>query len=112
MAVLVAAPDDSTIEAGHRAAGAGDRPAASGLLHQATVAGGHFIENRIGDVPNVSVTQHASLSRLVTTAPTVIPWTQIAGTVALCALVALATASAATWSASRRPAIETVDIRE
>ncbi|MGW3209077.1 FtsX-like permease family protein [Streptomyces sp. NPDC001135] len=59
-----------------------------------------------------AVTQHASLSRLMTAAPTVIPWTQIGGTVAICALVALATASAATWSASRRPAIEAVDIRE
>jgi putative ABC transport system permease protein len=59
-----------------------------------------------------AVTQHASLSKLVTGAPTVIPWTQIWGTVALCALVALATASAATWSATRQRAMEAVGIRE
>ncbi|MEV5877468.1 FtsX-like permease family protein [Streptomyces sp. NPDC052101] len=35
-----------------------------------------------------AVTQHASLSRLGTAAPTVIPWTQIWGTVAICAVVA------------------------
>jgi putative ABC transport system permease protein len=59
-----------------------------------------------------AVTQHASLSRLVTAAPTVIPWTQIWGTIAICALVALATASAATWSATRLRVIEAVGIRE
>ncbi|WP_217546677.1 FtsX-like permease family protein [Streptomyces sp. GbtcB6] len=59
-----------------------------------------------------AVTQHASLSKLVTGAPTVIPWAQIWGTVALCALVALATASAATLSATRRRAIEAAGIRE
>ncbi len=59
-----------------------------------------------------AVTQHASLSRLVTAAPAVIPWTQIWGTVATCALVAPATASAATWSATRGRAIEAVGIRE
>lgn len=59
-----------------------------------------------------AVTQHASLSKLVTGAPTVIPWTQIWVTVALCALVALATASAATLSATHRRAIEGAGIRE
>ncbi|MGW0884671.1 FtsX-like permease family protein [Streptomyces sp. NPDC002671] len=59
-----------------------------------------------------AVTQHASLSKLVTGAPTVIPWTQIWGTVAICALVAVATASGATWRATRHRAIEAAGIRE
>ncbi|ARF81701.1 FtsX-like permease family protein [Kitasatospora aureofaciens] len=59
-----------------------------------------------------AATQHVSLNKLVTGAPTVIPWTQIGGTIALCALVALVTASAATWRATRRRAIEAAGIRE
>ncbi|MFI6155321.1 FtsX-like permease family protein [Kitasatospora sp. NPDC051170] len=52
-----------------------------------------------------AVTQHASLSRLVTDAPTVFPWAQLAGTVALCALVTLATAAGATGRAARQGAV-------
>ncbi|WP_406209488.1 ABC transporter permease [Kitasatospora sp. NBC_01560] len=59
-----------------------------------------------------AVTQHVSLSKLVTGAPTVIPWTRIGGTIALCALVTLVTASAATGRATRRRAIEVAGIRE
>ncbi|TWV32546.1 ABC transporter permease [Streptomyces misionensis] len=59
-----------------------------------------------------AVTQHASLSKLVTAAPTVIPGTQIGGTIALCALVILVTASQATARATRRRAIEAAGIRE
>ncbi|MFB7667766.1 FtsX-like permease family protein [Kitasatospora sp. NPDC056138] len=59
-----------------------------------------------------AVTQHASLSKLVTGAPTVIPWAQIGGTIALCALVTVVTASGATWWATRRRAIEAAGIRE
>ncbi|MFD8705068.1 FtsX-like permease family protein [Kitasatospora sp. NPDC059648] len=59
-----------------------------------------------------AVTQHVSLSRLVTGAPTVIPWTQIAGTIALCALVTVVTASQATGRATRQRAIEAAGIRE
>lgn len=59
-----------------------------------------------------AVTQHASLSKLVADAPAVIPWTQIWGTVAICALVTLATVSGTTWRATRRPAIEAAGIRE
>ncbi|MCW2916615.1 MAG: transporter permease [Actinomycetia bacterium] len=57
-----------------------------------------------------AVTQRASLSKLVATAPTVIPWTQIWETVAICALVTVATASGATCM--RRRAIEAAGIRE
>ncbi|MFF2194275.1 FtsX-like permease family protein [Streptomyces sp. NPDC058157] len=60
----------------------------------------------------VAVPQHASLNRVVTAAPTVIPWTRIGRTVALCALVTVVTASAATWRAPRRPATEAAGIRE
>ncbi|MFE9373003.1 hypothetical protein ACFYM2_24975 [Streptomyces sp. NPDC006711] len=56
--------------------------------------------------------QHVSLSKLVTGAPTVIPWTQIVGTIALCALVTTITAAAATGRATRRRAIEAAGIRE
>ncbi|KJY42758.1 hypothetical protein VR41_06460 [Streptomyces sp. NRRL B-1568] len=59
-----------------------------------------------------AVTQHVSLSKLVTGAPTVIPWTQIGGTIALCALVTVVTASGATGRATRRRAIEAAGIRE
>ncbi|MFI9320093.1 FtsX-like permease family protein [Kitasatospora aureofaciens] len=59
-----------------------------------------------------AVTQHVSLSRLVTGAPTVIPWTQIGGTIALCALVTVVTASGATGRATRRRAIEAAGLRE
>ncbi|WP_158714122.1 FtsX-like permease family protein [Kitasatospora aureofaciens] len=59
-----------------------------------------------------AVTQHVSLSRLVTGAPTVIPWTQIGGTIALCALVTVVTASGATGRATRQRAIEAAGIRE
>ncbi|MFE4976280.1 FtsX-like permease family protein [Kitasatospora sp. NPDC056651] len=59
-----------------------------------------------------AVTQHVSLSKLVTGAPTVIPWPQIGGTIALCALVTVVTASGATWRATRRRAIEAAGIRE
>ncbi|MDH6118904.1 FtsX-like permease family protein [Kitasatospora sp. GAS204B] len=58
-----------------------------------------------------AVTQHVSLSKLVAGAPTVIPWTQICGTVALCALVTLVTASGATGRATRQRAIEAAGIR-
>ncbi|MFJ9774292.1 FtsX-like permease family protein [Kitasatospora sp. NPDC101157] len=59
-----------------------------------------------------AATQHVSLSRLVTGAPTVIPWTRIEGTIALCALVTVVTASQATARATRRRAIEAAGIRE
>jgi putative ABC transport system permease protein len=59
-----------------------------------------------------AVTQHVSLSKLVTGAPTVIPLAQILGTVALCALVTVVTASGATWHATRRRAIEAAGILE
>ncbi|MFI2612121.1 FtsX-like permease family protein [Kitasatospora sp. NPDC018619] len=59
-----------------------------------------------------AVTQHVSLNKLVSGAPTVIPWAQIGGTIALCALVAVVTASGATWRATRRRAIEAAGIRE
>ncbi|MEV7978459.1 FtsX-like permease family protein [Streptomyces sp. NPDC086519] len=59
-----------------------------------------------------AVTQHVSLSKLVAGAPTVIPWTQIGGTIALCAFVSVVTASAATGRATRRRAIEAAGIRE
>jgi putative ABC transport system permease protein len=58
------------------------------------------------------VTQHLSLSKLVTDAPTVIPWTQIGETVALCALVTLVTASQATGRATRQRAIDAAGVRE
>ncbi|MER8062006.1 MULTISPECIES: ABC transporter permease [unclassified Streptomyces] len=59
-----------------------------------------------------AVTQHVSLSKLVTGAPTVFPWTQALGTVALCAVVTVVTASSATGRATRRRAIEAAGIRE
>ncbi|MFE3764977.1 FtsX-like permease family protein [Streptomyces sp. NPDC059104] len=59
-----------------------------------------------------AVTQHASLGRLVTGAPTVLPWTRIGGTVALCALVTVATAWQAARRATRRRAVEAAGIRE
>ncbi|MFJ9609602.1 FtsX-like permease family protein [Kitasatospora sp. NPDC101176] len=59
-----------------------------------------------------AVTQHVSLSRLATAPPTVIPWTQIGGTIALCALVTLVTALQATGRATRQWAIEAAGIRE
>ncbi|MFD0407209.1 FtsX-like permease family protein [Kitasatospora sp. NPDC127116] len=59
-----------------------------------------------------AVTQHASLSELVTSAPTVIPWTQVLGTVALCALVTVITAWGAASRATRFRAIEAAGIRE
>ncbi|MEV6297298.1 ABC transporter permease [Streptomyces sp. NPDC051896] len=59
-----------------------------------------------------AVTQHISLSKLVTGAPTVIPWAQVLATVALCALVTVVTASGATGRATRRRAIEAAGIRE
>ncbi|WP_051836959.1 FtsX-like permease family protein [Streptomyces sp. NRRL WC-3742] len=51
-----------------------------------------------------AATQHASLSRLVTDAPTVVPWAQLTATVALCALVTLVTASGAAGRAARQGA--------
>ncbi|MFF7617757.1 FtsX-like permease family protein [Streptomyces lavendulae] len=59
-----------------------------------------------------AVTQHASLSRLVTGAPTVIPWTPTVATVALCALVTVVTASRAARRATRRRAVEAAGVRE
>ncbi|MFF7142354.1 FtsX-like permease family protein [Streptomyces nodosus] len=59
-----------------------------------------------------AVTQHVSRSRLVAGAPTVFPWAQVLGTVALCALVTVVTASGATGRATRRRAIEAAGIRE
>ncbi|MEU2421198.1 hypothetical protein ABZ619_09195 [Streptomyces sp. NPDC007851] len=59
-----------------------------------------------------AVTQHASLSKLVTDAPMVVPWSRVFGTVAIRAVVAVPTASGATWRATRRRAIEAADIRE
>ncbi|MFJ9694561.1 FtsX-like permease family protein [Kitasatospora sp. NPDC101183] len=49
-----------------------------------------------------AVTQHASLGRLVAHAPTVLPWARLGETVALCALVTLATAAVATGRATGR----------
>ncbi|WP_157429691.1 FtsX-like permease family protein [Actinomadura oligospora] len=48
-----------------------------------------------------ALTQHASLTKLAPTAPTVIPWPQIAATTALCTLIALATATTTTWQSTR-----------
>ncbi|MFI9255501.1 FtsX-like permease family protein [Streptomyces sp. NPDC053069] len=59
-----------------------------------------------------AATQQVSLSKLVAGAPTVIPWAQLLGTIALCALVTVVTASGATWRATRRRAIEAAGIRE
>lgn len=59
-----------------------------------------------------AATQHVSLSKLVADAPTVIPWAQVLGTVTLCVLVTVVTASGATGRATRRRAIEAVGIRE
>ncbi|RPE41014.1 putative ABC transport system permease protein [Streptomyces sp. Ag109_O5-1] len=59
-----------------------------------------------------AVSQHVSLSRLVTDAPTVIPWAQVLGTVALCAVVTVVTASGATGRETRRRAIDVAGIRE
>ncbi|MGW3043208.1 FtsX-like permease family protein [Kitasatospora sp. NPDC001159] len=59
-----------------------------------------------------ALTQHISLNKLITSAPTVIPWTQISETIALCALVTLATAAQATARATRQRAIEAAGIRE
>ncbi|MFJ9608496.1 FtsX-like permease family protein [Kitasatospora sp. NPDC101176] len=53
-----------------------------------------------------AATQHASLSRLVPDAPTVVPWWQIGATVALCAVVTVAAASSATVRAARGRAAE------
>nr|WP_237536189.1 ABC transporter permease [Streptomyces sp. SID3343] len=59
-----------------------------------------------------AVTQHLSLSKLMTGAPTVIPWTQLLGTVALCTVVTVVTASVATGRATSRRAIEAAGLRE
>ncbi|MGW7522523.1 hypothetical protein [Streptomyces sp. NPDC054783] len=59
-----------------------------------------------------AVTQHVSLSQLVTGAPTVIPWAQGLGTVALCAHVTGVTASAAAWHAPPRRRIEAAGSRD
>jgi putative ABC transport system permease protein len=53
-----------------------------------------------------AITQHVSLAELATSAPTVVAWPETGGAVALCALIAVATASASTWRATRRRAIE------
>lgn len=55
-----------------------------------------------------AVTQYASLRRLMTDAPTVVAWPQLAGTVALCALVTLVAAAGATGRAARRGAAAAV----
>ncbi|WBP85025.1 hypothetical protein [Kitasatospora cathayae] len=59
-----------------------------------------------------ALTQHAALDRLVTDAPTVVPWPQLLATVALCALVTLGTASGATGRETRHRAIEAAGVRE
>ncbi|MFF2080119.1 FtsX-like permease family protein [Kitasatospora sp. NPDC058162] len=59
-----------------------------------------------------AVTQHASLDRLVAGAPTVVPWPQILATVALCAVVTLATAAGATGRETRHRAVEAAGARE
>ncbi|GLV87698.1 hypothetical protein Slala03_73870 [Streptomyces lavendulae subsp. lavendulae] len=59
-----------------------------------------------------AVTQHASLSRLVTGAPTVVPWTPTVATVALCALVTVVTAARTARRATRRRAVEAAGVRE
>ncbi|MEU9073793.1 FtsX-like permease family protein [Kitasatospora sp. NPDC048538] len=59
-----------------------------------------------------AATQHASLSRLVPDAPTVVPWWQIGATVALCAVVTVAAASSATVRATRGRAAEAAGGRE
>ncbi|MDI2128340.1 ABC transporter permease [Yinghuangia seranimata] len=59
-----------------------------------------------------ALTQHIALDKLIADAPTVIPWTRISETVALCALVTLATAAHATARATRQRAVEAAGIRE
>ncbi|MER6302544.1 hypothetical protein ABT247_23730 [Kitasatospora sp. NPDC001539] len=59
-----------------------------------------------------AATQHASLAQLVAAAPTVVPWPQLLATIALCALVTVATASVATGRATHRRAAEAVGVRE
>ncbi|MFF9641222.1 hypothetical protein [Kitasatospora aureofaciens] len=56
--------------------------------------------------------QHVSLNKLVPGALTVIRWTKIGGTIVLCALATVVTASGATWRATRRRAVEAAGIRE
>ncbi|MFE2143698.1 FtsX-like permease family protein [Streptomyces sp. NPDC059456] len=58
-----------------------------------------------------AVTQYAALTELVPAAPTVIPWPQIGGTIALCTLVALATTATATTHATRRHPVEAASTR-
>ncbi|MEV5570889.1 ABC transporter permease [Spirillospora sp. NPDC052269] len=48
-----------------------------------------------------AVTQHVSLAKLAADAPTVIPWPQITAAIALCTLIALATAATTTWQTTR-----------
>ncbi|MET8626817.1 ABC transporter permease [Kitasatospora sp. NPDC004669] len=59
-----------------------------------------------------AVTQHVSLSRLAAGAPTVIPWAPLLGTVALCAVVTVVTASGAAGRATRSRAVEASGLRE
>ncbi|MFH8381380.1 FtsX-like permease family protein [Kitasatospora sp. NPDC018058] len=59
-----------------------------------------------------AVTQHVSLSRLAAGAPTVIPWAPLLGTVALCAVVTVVTASGAAGRTTRSRAIEASGLRE
>ncbi|MFD7828448.1 FtsX-like permease family protein [Kitasatospora sp. NPDC059803] len=59
-----------------------------------------------------ALTQRVSLGKLVADAPTVVPWARIGEAVALCALVALATAAGAAVRATRGRAVESAGIRE
>ncbi|MGA5818394.1 FtsX-like permease family protein [Kitasatospora sp. NPDC094028] len=59
-----------------------------------------------------AATQRASLGELVPSAQTVVPWTPVLATVALCALVTVVTASGATGRATRHRAVEAAGIRE
>ncbi|MGV9271660.1 FtsX-like permease family protein [Kitasatospora sp. NPDC003701] len=59
-----------------------------------------------------ATTQHLSLTKLITHPSTVVPWTRITETIALCALVTLATTTQATARATRQRAIEAAGNRE
>lgn len=59
-----------------------------------------------------AATQYASLSELVPIARTVVPWTPVLATVALCALVTVVTASGAAGRTTHHRAIEAAGTRE